>query len=69
MSSHARPADAQVLIPIKASPELRRRFRMAAVEADLTYAQLIERWLDADAARAERARRQQVHPFHRPAEE
>ncbi|QPX62180.1 ribbon-helix-helix DNA binding domain protein [Mycobacterium phage Indlovu] len=66
MSSHAQPRIEPVLVPIKMRPELRRRFRLAAVEADLTYAQLIERWLDADAERSERQRRKQVHPFHRP---
>jgi len=69
MSSHASPRVEPVLVPIKMRPDLRRRFRLAAVEADLTYAQLIERWLDADAERMERARRRQAHPFHRPAEE
>lgn len=55
------------LLQVKgASPELKRRFKVAAAEEGVTYAQLIERWLDARDRAAERARARQAHPLHRP---
>ena len=56
-----------VLLPLKVTPDLRKRFKLRAVENDLTYAELIERWLDADDARIARQRRAQAHPLHQPA--
>lgn len=64
----ARPGHvALVLLPIKIRPDLRRRFKVKAAEAGLTYAQLLEQWMDQDDARLERQRRAQAHPLHRPA--
>lgn len=47
------------------TPDLRKRFKAAAVDAGLTYAELIESWLDERDARLERQRRQQNHPLAR----
>lgn len=58
----------RVLLPVKLHPDLRKRFKLRAVEEDKTYAELIEAWLDADDARIARQRRSQVHPLHRPDE-
>lgn len=59
--------DAQrVLLPIKMRRDLRKRFKLKAVDNDCTYAELIERWMDQDDARLDRARRAQAHPLHRP---
>lgn len=55
-----------VLLPVKITPDLRRRFRMAAVARDFTYAQLIEYWLDQDADKVARLAKRQAHPLHRP---
>jgi hypothetical protein len=57
----------RVLLPVKMRVDLRKRFKLAAVAEDKTYAELIEAWLDERDARLERDRRRQVHPFHRPA--
>lgn len=58
------------LLQIKgASPELKRRFKVAAAEEGTTYAGLIEQWLDARDRAAERARARQAHPLHRPRQE
>ena len=59
---------ATVLLPVKVRPDLRQRFKVRAAQEGLTYAQMIERWLDADDAKLARQRRQQVHPLHRPDE-
>ncbi|QGH75314.1 ribbon-helix-helix DNA binding domain protein [Mycobacterium phage Quesadilla] len=60
---------ATILVPIKMRPDLRKRFRVRAVERDMTYAQLIESWLDEEDRKLERARQRQAHPFHRPSPE
>lgn len=66
MSSHARPRAELILVPVKMTPDLRKRFRVAAVERDMTYAQLIAHLLDREDERVKRAQARQAHPFHRP---
>ncbi|UXE04438.1 ribbon-helix-helix DNA binding domain protein [Mycobacterium phage Funsized] len=56
----------RVLLPIKMHPDLRKRFKLKAVEQDLTYAELIEKWMDEEDRRLEQSRRAQAHPLHRP---
>lgn len=58
-----------ILVPIKMRPDLRKRFRVRAVEGDMTYAQLIEHWLDEEDRKRQRAAARQAHPLHRPAPE
>ncbi|AYP70050.1 hypothetical protein I5G62_gp64 [Mycobacterium phage CRB2] len=67
--SGAHAPEPPILVPIKMRPDLRRRFRVRAVQADMTYAQLIEHWLDAEDRREARAAARQAHPLHRPAPE
>lgn len=55
-----------VLLPVKMTPEQRKRFRMVCVEHGKTYAQMIVELLDERDARLARAQRQQAHPLHRP---
>jgi hypothetical protein len=55
-----------VLLPVKVTPELRKRFRLACVEDDVTYAEMLERFLDGRDAKLRRQQAQQAHPFHRP---
>lgn len=63
----ARPGQvALVLLPIKIRPDLRQRFKVKAAQQGMTYAQLLEQWMDQDDARLERQRRAQAHPLHRP---
>jgi hypothetical protein len=54
-------------MPVKVTADLRRRFKVAAAEEGMTYAQLIGMFLDQRDARLERQRRTQAHPLHRPA--
>lgn len=68
LSSHgSKMRPATILVPIKMAPDLRQRFRLAAVSDDMTYAQLIERLLDEREEKLSKARAKQAHPFHRPA--
>ena len=68
LSSHgSKRTPASILVPIKMAPDLRQRFRLAAVADDMTYAQLIERLLDEREEKLSKARAKQAHPFHRPA--
>jgi len=66
MSSHADPKVEPILVPVKMRPELRKRFRVSAVSKDMTYAQLIEHWLDLEDAELAKKRARQAHPLHRP---
>jgi hypothetical protein len=56
----------KVLLPVKVSPALRTRVKVAAAQEDMTYAQLIEHLLDMRDDRLRRQQAQQAHPFHRP---
>lgn len=54
------------LIPVKGTPELQRRIKVAAAEDGVTYAELIDTLLDERERRNERRRKQMVSPLHRP---
>lgn len=56
----------RVLLPIKMTSDLRRRFRMVTAAEDTTYAGMIEVWVNDYHARIERQRRAQAHPLHQP---
>jgi len=56
------------MVPVKMTAEERARFKAAcAHEGNLSYAELIVRWLDERDARLARAQARQAHPLHRPA--
>lgn len=63
------PGEPTLLLPIKVPPDLRKDFRMMAVNEDMTYAQLLRFLVDERNKTLERQRRGQVHPFHRPRHE
>jgi hypothetical protein len=63
-----RACEPTISVPIKMTADQRRRFRVAAAEDDVTYAQLIIDLLDERDAKHHRLKRAQAHPFHRPAE-
>ena len=68
LSSHGSQRTAKtILVPVKMTPALRKRFKQAALDDDMTYAQLIERLLDEREEKLSKARAKQAHPFHRPA--
>lgn len=52
---------------LRMTPDQRKRLKLAAVERDLSYADLIMTLLDEHDARMEKARRFQKSPLHRPA--
>lgn len=54
------------LIPIKGTPELHKRLRIAAAEEGVSYAELLTRWLDRRDANIKRQRAAQPSPLHRP---
>ena len=56
------------LIPVKGTPQLQKRLKVAAAEEEMTYAELIEFWLDQRDARLRRERAKQPSPLHRPRE-
>lgn len=47
------------------TPDLRKRFKAAAAQEGMTYAEMIEFWLDERDKRLENQRRQQNHPLAR----
>jgi hypothetical protein len=57
------------MVPVKMTDAERARFKVACVEeGNLSYADLIVRWLDERDARlaVDERRAKQVHPLHRP---
>lgn len=68
LSSYRNPPEQKVLLPIKISPDLRRRFRTMASSKDMTYEQLIKYLLDKyDGTLArQRAQKLQPSPLHPP---
>lgn len=63
-----RPRDRipKVMLPVKMTPDLRKRFKMRCAGEDVTYGEMIEYWMDRDDEAVRRQRRQQAHPLHRP---
>lgn len=59
------PAQGTLLIPLKGSPELRQRLKIAAAEDGLTYAEMLWALLDVREDRRAKQRRMQRSPLHR----
>lgn len=54
------------MLPVKITAEQRKRFKVAAAEAELSYGAFLLHLLDERDRRLANQRRGQVHPFHRP---
>lgn len=64
--SNQSAAEPTKLIPVKGTPTLQRRLKIAAAEDGKTYAQLITEWLDTRDQNIRRRRAAQPSPLHRP---
>ena len=56
----------KVLIPVRVTPDLRKRFKTACAEAGQTYGEWIEEQLNKVEARKRAQQRAQAHPLHQP---
>lgn len=63
-----RPRDPipKVMLPVKMTPDQRKRFRVVCAEAGKTYGDMIVFLLDERDRKLAYQRRQQAHPLHRP---
>ena len=57
---------AKVLLPVKMTPDQRKRFKIACAEENRTYGDLIMLLLDRRDRALAQQRRAQAHPLHTP---
>ncbi|AHJ88561.1 hypothetical protein Jolie1_061 [Mycobacterium phage Julie1] len=55
-----------MMLPVKMTPDQRKRFKTACAEEGLTYGEFIIKWLDARDVTKRRQQRAQAHPLHQP---